>query len=89
MALDTTKLSDSLFDAFSKNTVLTKSASDELKTKCDLVADAIDAFVKSADVLIDVYPDIPVAVKTTGTAAAQAGTGATTAVGKGAATEIF
>lgn len=85
MALDPTKLSGSLFDAFSKNTVLTESASEELKTKCDAIAAAIDTFVKSADVLVDVYPGIPVA--TAGTAAAQ--TGATTAVGQGASKEIF
>lgn len=63
MALDPTKLSGALFDAFSKNTVLTEPASEELKTKCDDIAAAIDAFVKSAEVIVDI-PVIPVTTPT-------------------------
>ena len=85
MALDKSKLAKDFFNAFAKNTELTKEAKAELEAKCDAMASAVDAFVKSADILIDVFPGIPVA--TAGSPAAQ--TGATTAVGQGASKEIF
>ena len=85
MALNKDQLSKDFFDAFAKNTELTKEATAELEAKCNAMAAAIDAFVKSADILVDVYPGIPVA--TAGSPAAQ--TGATTAVGQGASKEIF
>ena len=64
---------------------LEKNEEKKLKEKCDLIAQAIDDYIKSATILIDVYPGIPVA--TGGTAVAQ--TGATTGPGQGASKEIF
>jgi len=85
MALVKQKLIDALFDAETKDVDLTKEAKAKVKSKCEAVAAAIDEYIKSADILIDVYPGIP--VTTVGTAASQAGQ--TSGPGQGASKEIF
>ena len=78
-------LSKALFDAETKDVNMTSESRQKTQARCDAVAAAIFDFVTSADILVDVYPGIPVA--TAGTPAAQ--TGATTGPGQGASKEIF
>ena len=54
MALNKDKLSKDFFDAFSSNTELTDVAKSELDAKCKAIAAAIDDFVKSAQVTVDI-----------------------------------
>ncbi len=54
MALDKDKLSTDIFNAFSSNTELTDAAKAELKAKSKAIAAAIDDFVKSAEVTVDI-----------------------------------
>tara|TARA_B100001287_G_C22393555_1_gene394457 strand:+ start:147 stop:422 length:276 start_codon:yes stop_codon:yes gene_type:complete len=91
MALNKTILSQALFDAETKNVDLTSEASKKIKDRCDAVASAIYDFVTSADILIDVYPGIPVATAGVGVppGSPAAQSGATTGPGQGAAKEIF
>ena len=63
MALNKDKLSKDFFDAFSSNTELTDVAKSELEAKCKAIATAIDDFVKSVDVVVDI-PVIPVTTPT-------------------------
>ena len=91
MALVKKKLVDALFEAETKDVSLTKEAETKVKAKCEAIADAIDDYIKSADVLIDVYPGIPVTTAGLGVApgapAAQAGQ--TSGPGQGASKKIF
>ena len=85
MALNKVALSQALYDAETKDVDATEEASQKIKERCDAIADAIHRFITSADILVDVYPGIPVA--TAGTPAAQ--TGSTTGPGQGVSKEIF
>lgn len=85
MALNKAKLIAALISAETDGVDLTSEARQGVILKCNAYADAIDEYIKSATVLVNVYPGIPVA--TTGTPAAQAG--ATTAPGVGESSEIF
>jgi hypothetical protein len=85
MALVKQKLVDAFIAAETDGVKLTKDAEKKVKAKCEAIAAAIDEYIKSADILVEVYPGIP--VSTAGTPAAQ--TGATTAPGQAAAKEIF
>lgn len=81
MALDKGKLSKDFFDALSKNTVLTGKAKAELQAKCDAMAAAVDDFVKSVEVTVEV-PSGSIAVSTVGSAAAQSGFSTSPGIGK-------
>ena len=85
MALVKKKLSDALYAAETSGVTLTKDAEKKVKSKCEAIASAIDDYIKSADILIDVYPGIPVI--TAGSAVSQAGQ--TSGPGQGASKEIF
>lgn len=85
MALDKSKLANDFFEAFSNNTELTDSAKAELETKCKAIAEAIDTFVKSVEIQVDVAEGIPVA--TAGSPAAQ--TGVTTGPGIGLSSSVY
>ena len=85
MALVKKRLVDALYAAETSGVTLTKDAEKKVKSKCEAVASAIDEYIKSADILIDVYPGQP--VTTAGTAVAQTGT--TSGPGQGASKEIF
>lgn len=84
MALVKQTLIDALFAAETDGVELTKDAKTKIKTKCEAIASAIDDYIKSADVLIDVYPGIPVV--TAGSPSAQKGE--TIGPGKGASNMI-
>ena len=67
MALVKATLESAIFAAFKSQTTKTENPEDALNDLADKLATAIDAFIKSGTV--------NVTVATTGTAAAQAGTG--------------
>lgn len=70
MALDPMLLSANLFEAFSKNTELTKEAQEELQKKCDDISFAILDFVLSIDITA-ITTFAPGQINVAGTPAAQ------------------
>lgn len=79
MALNKEMLSTALFNAEIDGTTLTSDAREKVKKKCDVIAKAIDDFVKSADVVVDIPP----------LAVATAGGPGTTSPGQGLASNVF
>lgn len=79
MALNKELLSSALFNAEIDGTELTSDAREKVKKKCDIVAKAIEDFVKSADVVVDIPPLV---------VATAAGPG-TTSPGQGLSSNVF
>ena len=87
MALVKSKLETEIKEAliYGQNADPESNPDDILNETAKMIADAIDSYIKSADILVEVAPGIPVA--TAGSPAAQ--TGATTNKGLGKSTSII